>query len=77
MRNFWIVPGSENNWRQSLTSKGIWGIEDTIYKKLYWLAIKPNDVILFYITGKVKGTIGYGIIRSRFYQDVPLWDDEK
>ena len=31
MRNFWIVPGSENNWRQSLTSKGICGIEDTIF----------------------------------------------
>jgi len=76
MRNFWIVPGSEKNWRQSLISKGIWGLEDTIFKKLYWLAIQPNDVILFYISGEVKGIVGYGIIRSKFYQDVPLWDAE-
>jgi hypothetical protein len=76
MRNFWIVPGSEKNWRQSLTSKGIWGLEDTLFKKLHWLAIKPNDIILFYVTGEVKGIVGYGIVRSTFYQDVPLWDDE-
>ena len=76
MRNFWIVPGSEKNWRQSLTSKGIWGLEDTMFKKLHWLAIKPNDIILFYVTGEVKGIVGYGIVRSTFYQDVPLWDAE-
>ena len=76
MRNFWIVPGLEKNWRQSLISRGIWGLEDTISKKLYWLAIEPNDIILFYVTGKVKGIVGYGIVRSKFYQDIPLWDDE-
>ena len=76
MKNFWIVPGSEKNWKQSLISKGIWGIEDTIYKKVYWLAIQLNDIILFYITGKVKGIVGYGTVRNKFYQDVPLWDSE-
>lgn len=76
MRNFWIVPGSEENWKQSLISRGIWGLEDNIFKKLYWLAIETNDVILFYVTGKVKGIVGYGIIRNKFYQDIPLWDDE-
>lgn len=76
MRNFWIVPGSEKNWRQSLISKGIWGLEDTVFKKLYWLAIQPNDVILFYISGEIKGIVGYGIIRGKFYQDLPLWDEE-
>jgi len=76
MRNFWIVPGSEENWRQALISKGIWGLEETIHDKLYWLAILPDDLILFYVTGKVKGIIGYGIVRSKFYQDTPLWGAE-
>lgn len=76
MRNFWIVPGSEENWRQSLISKGIWGLEETTHDKLYWLAILPDDLILFYVSGKVKGIIGYGIVRSKFYQDVPLWASE-
>lgn len=77
MRNFWIVPGSEENWRLALTSKGTWGLEETKHKKVYWLAIAPNDVILFYVTGKVKGIVGYGIVRGKFYQDVPVWDEEK
>ena len=76
MRNFWIVPGSEENWRQALISRGIWGLEESTPKRLYWLAIAPNDVILFYVSGKVKGIVGYGIIRSKFYQDVPLWNAE-
>lgn len=76
MRQFWIVPGSEKNWKQALTSKGIWGLEQKTLDKVYWLALTPNDLILFYVTGKVKGIVGYGIIRSKFYQDVPLWDAE-
>ena len=76
MRQFWIVPGSEKNWKQALTSKGIWGLEQKTLDKVYWLALAPNDLILFYVTGKVKGIVGYGIIRSKFYQDVPLWDVE-
>jgi len=76
MRNFWIIPGSEENWRQAFISKGIWGLEETTRDKVFWLAIAPNDVILFYVSGKVKGVVGYGIIRSKFYQDVPLWNAE-
>ncbi|MEA1944427.1 MAG: EVE domain-containing protein [Euryarchaeota archaeon] len=76
MRNFWIVPGSEENWRQALITKGIWGLKDSTHDKVYWLAIEPNDLILFYVSGKVKGIVGYGIIRSKFYQDVPLWKAE-
>lgn len=76
MRNFWIVLGSEENWKQALISKGIWGLEEKSNKKLYWLAIESNDVVLFYVSGAVKGIVGYGIVRSKFYQNVPLWKAE-
>jgi hypothetical protein len=76
MRNFWIIPGSEENWKQALISKGIWGLEETKLDKIYWLAITPHDLILFYVSGKVKGVVGYGIVRGKFYQDVPLWKAE-
>jgi hypothetical protein len=76
MRNFWIVPGSEENWRQAFISKGIWGLQDATGDRIYWLALTPNDLILFYVSGKVKGIVGYGIARNRFYQDVPLWSTE-
>ena len=76
MRNFWIVPGSEENWKQAFISKGIWGLKETKLDKIYWLAITPNDVILFYVSGDVKGVVGYGTARGKFYQDVPLWKAE-
>jgi len=76
MRNSWIIPGSEKNWKQALISKGIWGLKESTFDKVYWLAIAPNDVVLFYVSGKVQGIVGYGIVRSKFYQDVPLWDAE-
>lgn len=76
MRNFWIVPGSEENWKQAFISKGIWGLKETKLDKVYWLAIVPNDLILFYVSSDVKGVVGYGITRGKFYQDVPLWKAE-
>jgi hypothetical protein len=76
MRQFWIVPGSENNWQQALTAKGIWGLEDKPLDKIYWLALAPDDILLFYVTGKVKGIVGYGVLRAKFRQEVPLWDAE-
>lgn len=76
MRNFWIVPGAETSWREAFISKGIWGLKATKNGKLYWSAIAPNDVALFYVAGKVKRIVGYGIVRTKFYQDVPLWKVE-
>jgi len=76
MRNFWIVPGSKENWKQAFISKGIWGLTETGIDKVYWLAIVPNDVVLFYVTGDIKGVVGYGVTRGKFYQDVPLWKAE-
>ena len=77
MRNFWIVIGSEENWKLALISKCTWGLEETKLKKVYWLAISPNDIILFYVTRPVRGIVGYGNVRSKFYQDIPVWDEEK
>ena len=76
MRNFWVVQGRELNWRQALMSKGIWGIEDKRYDKVYWLAVSPGDAVLFYVTGSVKGIVGYGVVRNKFYQEKPLWQAE-
>lgn len=61
---------------RELAAKGIWGLEDKPLDKIYWLALAPDDVLLFYVTGKVKGIVGYGVTRSKSRQDVPLWEDE-
>jgi hypothetical protein len=76
MKQCWVVPGSEANWQQALTARGIWGLEDKPLDRIYWLALAPDDILLFYVSGKVKGIVGYGVLRSKFRQDVPLWDEE-
>jgi len=76
MRNFWIVPGIEANWRRAFAMQGTWGLKADKRGRLYWAALTPNDVILFYVSGKIKRVVGYGIIRNKFYQDTPLWPEE-
>ncbi len=76
MKNYWIVRDGLENWRQAFASNGIWGLEEKIFDKVFWLALQLGDVVLFYVTGEVKGVVGYGIIRNKFYQDVPLWPAE-
>lgn len=76
MRNFWIVPGIEKNWQRAFHSLGTWGLKADKHGRLYWAALAPNDVIMFYVSGKVKRVVGYGFIRNKFYQDEPLWQEE-
>jgi len=76
MRNFWIVPGPAQNWKHAFLSNGIWGLKDDVFSKVYWLALAPGDLIIFYLTSPIKRAVGYGIIRTKFIQTIPLWPDE-
>jgi len=76
MKNYWIVKGDSDNWRLALAAKGIWGLKDQPLAKVYWLAIAPGDTIFFYVTGNVKGVVGYGTVRAKFHQTTPLFADE-
>jgi len=76
MRNFWIVPGKITNWKHAFLSNGIWGFKDDVLNKVYWLALSPGDLICFYVTNPTKRVIGYGTVRTKFIQNIPLWPDE-
>jgi len=51
-------------------------LEDKTYDRVFWLAVAPGDLLFFYVTGKAKRIVGYGTVRNRFLQDVPLWPQE-
>jgi hypothetical protein len=76
MRNCWVVKGSLDNWHRAFASNGIWGLKDKTYDRVFWLAAAPGDLLFFYVTGKAKRVVGYGTVRNRFFQDVPLWPRE-
>lgn len=41
-----------------------------------WNEIQSGDGVIFYATRPVSGIIGYGVIKTKFKQDRPLWPQE-
>lgn len=72
--NYWLVVGSKKNWDTAFQHRNIWGLRKT--QRLLWESIDEKDKVLFYATQPVGGIIGYGIVRTKFIQDKPLWPDE-
>ena len=72
--NYWLVVGSPRNWDTAFKYGNIWGLKQT--QRHLWESINENDKVLFYATKPVGGIIGYGVVRTKFKQDQPLWPDE-
>lgn len=74
MANYWLVVGIPENWRTALDHGNIWGLKKT--QAHLWDTLSENDILLFYATQPVIGIIGYGVVRTKFRQDQPLWPQE-
>ena len=72
--NYWLVVGSKKNWDIAFQHRNIWGLKTT--QRLLWESVDERDKVLFYSTNPVGGIIGYGVVRTKFTQDKPLWPDE-
>jgi len=71
---YWLVVGSSKNWDIAFNHGNIWGLKQT--QRHLWERLDENDKVLFYATHPVKGIIGFGIVRTKFKQNKPLWPDE-
>jgi len=71
---YWLVVGSPKNWDTAFEHGNIWGLKQT--QRLLWENLNEKDTVLFYATQPVKGIIGYGLVKTKFKQDKPLWPDE-
>mgnify|MGYP000265223358 FL=1 len=71
---YWLVVGSVRNWQIAFEHGNIWGLKET--QRHLWDQLKEDDILLFYATSPVKGIIGYGVVRTKFRQDQPLWPQE-
>jgi len=74
MPRWWIASGSPEHWKVAFEMGRIWGIIDKKFAQ--WERLSTGDYILFYATKPVSGIIGYGIVRTKFKQDKPLWPRE-
>ena len=74
MPKWWIAAGPPDHWKTAFEMGRIWGVTDKKFSR--WEKISANDYILFYATKPVSGVIGYGVIRTKFKQNKPLWPRE-
>jgi len=76
MPRWWLAVGSPKNWQTAFEYGSIWGLQATTRQTALWESISPGDYLLFYATSPVSGIIGYGVVRTKFRQDKPLWPQE-
>jgi len=76
MSNWWLVVGNLKNWQTAFEHGNIWGLKATARHTALWKRISQGDHLLFYATSPVSGIIGYGVVRTKFRQDKPLWPKE-
>jgi len=72
--NYWLVVGSKKNWDTAFQHGNIWGLKET--QRHLWENLKENDKVIFYATTPVVGVIGYGAVRTKVKQNIPLWPEE-
>lgn len=72
--NYWLVVGTIQNWHTAFEHGNIWGLKET--QRHLWQSLGENDGLLFYVTQPVGGIIGYGVVRTKFKQNQPLWPQE-
>jgi hypothetical protein len=76
MPNWWLAVGAPEHWQIAFEHGNIWGLRATPKLRALWERLSDGDGILFYATSPVSGIIGYGVVRTKFKQDKPLWPQE-
>lgn len=73
--NYWLVVGTTQNWHTAFEHGNIWGLKES--QRHLWESLNENDIVLFYATKPAGGVIGYGVVRTKFKQNKPLWPYER
>lgn len=76
MSKWWLAVGRLEHCKIAFEYGNIWGLKATPRQTALWKNVSPGDYVLFYATSPVSGVIGYGVVRTKFRQDKPLWPQE-
>jgi len=74
MQEWWIASGPPEYWKIAFEVGRIWGVTEKMITR--WKRLSAGDYVLFYATKPISGVIGYGVVRTKFRQDKPLWPQE-
>jgi hypothetical protein len=76
MQQYWLVVGTEKNWKIAFESRNIWGLKDFRELRSLWNMMRAGDGLLFYVSKPVHGIVGFGSVVAKFKQTTPLWPAE-
>lgn len=76
MQQFWLVVGTERNWKVAFEINNIWGLKNFRELGALWSMLREGDGLLFYVSKPVHGIVGFGCVETKFKQIVPLWPEE-
>ena len=76
MRQYWLVVGTERNWKVAFQTNNIWGLKDFRELSALWNMLREGDGLLLYVSKPVHGIIGFGNVATKFKQTKPLWPEE-
>jgi predicted RNA-binding protein len=76
MHQYWLLVGSEKNWKVSFENNNIWGLKDFRELRSLWNMMREGDGLLFYVSKPVHGIVGFGNVVAKFRQTNPLWPEE-
>lgn len=76
MQQFWLVVGTERNWKVAFEIGNIWGLKNFRELSALWNMLREGDGLLFCVSKPVHGIIGFGHVETKFKQNVPLWPEE-
>lgn len=76
MQQYWLVVGSEKNWKVAFENNNIWGLKDFREIRSLWNMLREGDGLLFYVSKPVHGIVGFGHVVTKFKQTNPLWPEE-
>jgi EVE domain-containing protein len=76
MQQFWLIVGSEKNWKVAFESNNLWGLTDFRELRSLWGMLRDGDGLLFYVSKPVHGIVGFGNVVAKFRQTNPVWPEE-
>ena len=76
MQQFWLIIGSEKNWKVAFENNNLWGLKDFRELQALWNMLREGDGLLFYVSKPVHGIVGFGQVVTKFKQTNPLWPEE-
>lgn len=76
MQQYWLLVGSEKNWKVAFENNNIWGLKEFRELRSLWNMLREGDGLLLYVSKPVHGIIGFGHVVTKFRQTNPLWPEE-